>query len=134
VGEIGFIEKVRNVKMRSEKIFVVLEKRTYVYNFTDLKEIQVIETCSNLRGIIAVNYDGDKAVLVLPDKIIGKALMVTYSPNNPNREEPRTIDAHQSAISYLAVNPKGTLLATSSEKGTVIRVFNTETRYQSKTN
>jgi hypothetical protein len=108
--------------MRSEKVFVVLEKKTYVYNFTDLKEIQVIDTCSNLRGIMAVNYDGDKAVLILPDKIVGKALVVTYSPNSSNREEPRTIDAHQSATSHL------------QRKGYRHSSFNTETRYQPSKN
>ena len=35
------------------------------------------------------------------------------------------IAAHENAISYLAFNVDGTLLATSSIKGTCLRVFNT---------
>lgn len=33
------------------------------------------------------------------------------------------IQAHKSPVSHLAINSTGTLLATASEKGTVIRVF-----------
>lgn len=38
-----------------------------------------------------------------------------------------TISAHQNPINCIAVNSTGTLLATTSEQGTLIRVFNTKT-------
>ena len=34
--------------------------------------------------------------------------------------------AHKNAITYLALNEDGTILATTSEVGTLIRVFNTQ--------
>ena len=46
----SFIEKVRNVKLRTDKVIVVLDKKTYIYNFTDLKPIDVLDTCLNLKG------------------------------------------------------------------------------------
>lgn len=36
------------------------------------------------------------------------------------------INAHESAISYIAMNSDGSLLATSSDKGTLIRIFRAE--------
>ena len=36
---------------------------------------------------------------------------------------PGTINAHQGELACLAMNSKGTLIATASEKGTLIRVW-----------
>lgn len=43
---------------------------------------------------------------------------------------PQTITAHQGEIACLAINPQGTLVATASEKGTLIRVWDTLKRTQ----
>ena len=43
----SFRDKVRNVKLKNDKVIVVLEKKTFVYNFSDLKLIDQTETCPN---------------------------------------------------------------------------------------
>lgn len=39
IGEMSFRDKIKNVKLKSDKVVVVLEKKVFVYNFTDLKII-----------------------------------------------------------------------------------------------
>lgn len=51
----------------SFRIVVVLENRTYIYNFDDLKLIDAIETCLNPKGLVALNPDPENAVLATPD-------------------------------------------------------------------
>ena len=44
-----------------------------------------------------------------------------------DNKKPLVISAHQTAISSLALNRDGSLLASTSEQGTLIRLFNTDT-------
>jgi WD40 repeat protein len=43
---------------------------------------------------------------------------------------PQTITAHQGEVACLALNSQGTLVATASDKGTLIRVWDTHKRSQ----
>lgn len=106
--------------MRKEKIVVVLENKIYVYKFADLKLVESIDTCSNVSGLVALNTDGNNEVLATPDKESGHVRIALYHKNKNH-----IIKAHENTITCLALNPDGRILATSSQKGTLIRLFNT---------
>jgi WD40 repeat protein len=99
----------------------VLENRIYVYNFADLRLIDAIDTCYNPKGICALSADPNISVLATPDKNKGYVKVTIYEKTNTH-----TIAAHQSSLSCMALNFSGTLLATASDKGTLIRIFSTE--------
>ena len=44
IGELSYKSPVKNVKLRKDKIIVVLEERIYVYNFSDLRLVDAIDT------------------------------------------------------------------------------------------
>lgn len=50
------------------RIVVVLDERTYIYNFEELRLIDAIETCPNPNGLVALNPDAENTVLATPDK------------------------------------------------------------------
>ena len=60
---------------------VVLENRTYIYNFDDLKLIDAIETCYNLRGLVALNPHPENTVLATPDQKKGAVRVNIYEKN-----------------------------------------------------
>lgn len=72
----------------------------------------------------AINVETDVTILAVPDKVVGKVIITTYGISKTDNVV-KTVNAHQSPISFLALNPSGTKLATASEKGTVIRVYDT---------
>ena len=90
---------------------VVLENRIYVYNFSDLKLIDAIDTCPNPRGLIALSPDKDSTVLACPDKQKGNVRVCIYEHSITN-----TIAAHHSSIACMALNADGQFLATASDK------------------
>ena len=57
---------------------MVLEKRIYVYNFTDLRLIDAIDTEFNPKGICALSADPTVSVLVTPDTKKGHVKVTTY--------------------------------------------------------
>lgn len=67
IGELSFKANVRAVKLTKDKIVVVLESRTYIYNFDELRLIDAIETCPNPKGLVALNPDPENTVLATPD-------------------------------------------------------------------
>lgn len=119
IGELKFKSEVRGVKMNKETIAVILEDRIYVYEFSNLKIRDAIETYKNPEGICCLSSTKDTNTLVCPDKTIGM-IRVTLNDNST------TIQAHEGAIAALALTQDGQTVASASEKGTLIRIFNTE--------
>lgn len=122
IGELSYRRDVRAVKLRRDKVVVVLEDRVYVYNFSDLKVLDTIETGVNKRGICALSPSNDNAVLVTPGTQLGHIRITDYTSNKVI-----PVAAHDSELSCLALSYDGSLLATASIKGTIIRVFDTTT-------
>jgi len=100
----------------------VLEHKIYVYNFADLKLVDHIETTSNPKGLCALCPFSSNTVLVCPGLAHGHVRVELY-----DLKKTTLIKAHETALSCFALNLDGTLLATTSEKGTLIRVFDTAT-------
>ncbi|KAL4468832.1 hypothetical protein ABPG74_005335 [Tetrahymena malaccensis] len=121
IAEMNFRSEVKAVKLKADRVIVVLETRIYVHNFADLKLIDTIDTCPNPLGLCSVNTEGDEIILATPHKEVGEVNVHLYSENKTV-----SIRAHQSALNCLQTNPRGTKLATASQKGTIIRIYNTK--------
>lgn len=60
------------------RVIVVLEKKVYVYNFSNLSLIDSIDTTVNQLGLITISYDSEECVLACPDKEKGKVWVNIY--------------------------------------------------------
>ena len=109
------------MKLRRDRIVVVLDAKCYVYNFENLKPIHQIETIAeNVDGVCALSSDSDSIVLACPGLQRGQVRVEIY-----NLRRTRFISAHEGSIACMELNNAGTVLATASDKGTLVRVFDT---------
>ena len=126
ISEIKFFSNIKNIKLKKDRIFVVFEKNIYIFDLKTLENIEIILTNDNPKGLFAVNNDPNKTVIVYLGKFDkdttnhkGSIIIKNYY-----KEKYIRIIAHKNGVSYISINNDGTLLATSNEKGTTIKIFN----------
>ncbi len=121
IGELSFRTEVKAVRMSRERVVVVLEYKIYVYNFADLNLLHTIETVSNPKGLCSLCADSRVCVLGCPGLQKGHLRVELFDITRST-----LIPAHESSLSCLALNLDGTRLATASERGTLVRVWDTK--------
>ncbi|KAH9171549.1 WD40 repeat-like protein [Lactarius sanguifluus] len=141
ICELLFPSSILAVKMNRKTLVIVLETEIYIYDISNMRLQHVIETPPNPEAIVALSPSADNSYLAYPSPVPVPA-PVSASSQTPPAPSSATaasgdvllfstksltvsqiIRAHKAPISALALNSTGTLLATASDKGTVIRVW-----------
>ena len=120
IGELSFRAEVRAVRLRRDRVVVALERRVYTYLFADLTLVDHLETAENPRGLCAVCASPTSNVLACLGALPGHVRVELYDQRKSTH-----IVAHEAALACLALNANGSRLATASEKGTLVRVYDT---------
>ncbi|KAF7804834.1 autophagy-related protein 18a-like [Senna tora] len=120
IGELSFRAPVRGVRLRRDRIIVVVEQKIFVYNFADLKLLHQIETVANPKGLCEISQLADSLVLACPALHKGQIRVEHYT-----QKKTTLVSAHDSGLACFALTLDGQLLATASTKGTLIRIFET---------
>jgi WD40 repeat protein len=114
-----FNTPVLNIKMKQDRIIGVCQTKIYIFNINTLETLDMFDTFDNINGIVGFSPGELISVLAFPYESRGKVRIVNFN----SLAQPPIITAHESKISCLCVNRNGTLLATSSDKGTLVRIF-----------
>ncbi|VDL18774.1 unnamed protein product [Hymenolepis diminuta] len=130
--ELAYAGNVRAVKLRKDRrLVVVLDTAVKVYSFESTPQlIHQSETCLNTAGLCQVSQNASNPIIAFPGIREGCVTIIT-SPENKEISSsaippPRHFQAHQNALAVMTLNADADMLATASEKGTLIRVFNTQ--------
>ncbi|XP_047571535.1 WD repeat domain phosphoinositide-interacting protein 4 isoform X3 [Lutra lutra] len=130
VLEFTFTKPVLAVRMRHDKIVIVLRNRIYVYSFPDNpRKLFEFDTRDNPKGLCDLCPSLEKQLLVFPGHKCGSLQLVDLASTKPGTSSaPFTINAHQSDIACVSLNQPGTVVASASQKGTLIRLFDTQSK------
>jgi len=119
ICELNFITPILSVKLNKKRIAVVLETKIHIYDINNMKILHIIDTVPNPKGLVALSPSNKNCYLAYPgsqqtgDVYIFDALSLrTVS----------VVAAHKGPIAAIAISQDGALMATASEKGTLIRV------------
>jgi WD40 repeat protein len=122
IGELKFRTEVKAVKLRRDRIVVVLESKVFVYRFKDLQLLDQITTVLNPKGLVSLCPEMKNNVLAVPGLAKGTIRIELY-----DLAKATLIKAHDTELAQFALNVDGSRIASSSEKGTLIRIWNTHT-------
>ncbi|MCJ1246500.1 autophagy protein [Trapelia coarctata] len=142
ICDLTFPTTVLAVRLNRKRLVVILEDLIYLYEISNMKLLYTIETSPNPQAICALSSSSDNCYLAypLPQKTLPSNFAPpSHAPPSSTHIPPTTGDvllfdaskleavnvvtAHRSPLSHITLNNTGTLLATASDKGTIIRVF-----------
>ncbi|XP_026441468.1 autophagy-related protein 18a-like [Papaver somniferum] len=118
--ELSFRSNVGAVRLRRDRIIVILEQKIFIFNFNDMKLLHQIETYPNPKGLCEVSHSSGSLVVAFPGLHRGQVRVENYTTKKTN-----FIPAHDSSIECMSLTLDGKLLATASSKGTLVRIFDT---------
>lgn len=119
--EISTLLPIRGVKMSMDRTIIVLKNSVRVYKFDKKPDlITSYETADNILGLADLSVSGD--MLAFPGRTPGQIQLVNFAT-----DDVLIIPAHSSTLAAIAFSSDGKLVATASEKGTLLRVFSTTT-------
>lgn len=138
ICELSFPTAILAVKMNRRRLIVVLEEQIFLYDISNMKLLHTIDTNPNPQAICALSPSSENCYIAYPARSStspfspgGQSSNTFYASGDVELFDalgPQTtniVQAHKSPVSCISMNSEGTLLATASEKGTVIRIFNT---------
>ena len=130
VSSLEYKEWVRGVKMTKDALVVATDNLIRVYDINnELQMLYKIKTCVNYGGIMELSISQDKPLLIAPLAETGEVSLVNYSLQEEKKELGK-VKCCKHAIKSIRLNRDATKFVITSERGTLVRVMDVDTKSQ----
>lgn len=131
VAEVQFKSPIRAVRARIDRVAVVLSSTVQVLALPTLERISLLRIPSNTRPLCSMSLSNDVEALQLiaaPAHRKGSVQLMDISRTvvGSMSSSPAVLGCHQSQLACFTLSGDGLKLATASERGTVIRLWDTD--------
>ncbi|KAL8270216.1 hypothetical protein Esti_005891 [Eimeria stiedai] len=137
IGELRSRQPVKSVCLTRDVLAMVTDFAVYVYLSDQMRPINIIHTGSNERGLCALAAGSLLGCWLLACPAVAAGAVRVHGGSSPGSNSQdamlqehassnitnHVFQAHRAQLAALAFNLQGTVLATASEKGTVVRLF-----------
>ena len=120
ICDIYFNDSVLSVQLNKLRIVAATADAVLIYDTSTMKKQHEIRSAHNPLGLMALSPDHSSCFLLYLSAADMGNFMVYDCYTMQNRRE---IEAHRTTLAGLVINRGGTMAATVSVKGTIIRVF-----------
>ncbi|KAI6204109.1 hypothetical protein M3Y94_00634300 [Aphelenchoides besseyi] len=117
----GYSSAILSVRLNRKRVIVCLEESIHVHNIMDMRLLHVIkDTPSNPLGLLDLSADENNCYLAYPGSA---ATGHVHIFDADSLTAACGFAAHDGPLAAMSFNSDGKKIATASQKGTVIRVF-----------
>lgn len=126
ICDLNFPSAVIRVLLNRQRVVVALATRLHIIDVQSMATLDAIETGPNPTGLAALAADSTEVAFPLSGDLAGGAkaagLVAVVDTDSLNA---LVIPAHETAIVALALSRNGSILASASSRGTLIRISST---------
>ncbi|KAJ3205567.1 autophagy protein [Entophlyctis luteolus] len=123
ICELSFVSSILSVRLNRKRLVVVLEEHIYIYDIANMKLLHTIDTAPNPHALCALAPSSDNCFLAYPPSTAGGSSGDLLIFDAINLQAVNIVQAHKTSLSCITFSFDGSVVATASDKGTVIRVF-----------
>jgi len=117
IAELDFKDPIVGVKMRKDCFIVATINKLFLYTFENFQFQKTIDTAPNPHGLVVMSIALEKPIICTLGPEPGSIIIFRYAE--------KIVQAHQHPIRALAITADGSMIATASQHGTLIRVWDT---------
>ena len=118
ISELKFTTPILSIKYKKDYLFVVCQKRIYIFNFENYEISETIDTGNNKKELIAINQISNPLILAYPSIKNENKISI----KNSSKPDIIRLKVQDDSVSKISINNDGSLLASANENGTVIRI------------
>ena len=119
--ELNIKQEIISIKLRRDKILITCINKIFLYNISSFEILDTFETGENPKGTFGLSQSLENTLIAFPDKKEGNIILKNYEKNII-----LTIEAHEKKVENISITSNGDFLASCTQNGSVIRIFNTE--------